>query len=112
MQRPVRLYYLQMVDFGCQKKRHVSVCLSRKIKITIIVLRCQVIISRLKHQKGCNRLLSIDRIRYPTQEAVFQTVRTVSGSVKLKLSELNTDVLTCLALFFHRQLAFNFCCLA
>jgi len=58
------------------------------------------------------RLLSIDRIRDPTQEAVFQNAGTFSGSVKLTLSELNTDVLTCRVLFFHKQLAFNFCCLA
>jgi len=58
------------------------------------------------------RLLSIDRIRDPTQEAFFQNARTLSGSVRLTLSELHTGSLTCWALYFHRQLAFSFCCLA
>ena len=62
--------------------------------------------------EGLYRLLSIYRIRDPTQEAVFQNAGTVSGSVKLTLSEMKTGVLTRYALYFHRQLAFSFCCLA
>jgi len=62
--------------------------------------------------EGMYRLLSIYRIRDPTQEAVFQIAGTASGSVKLTLSELNTGVLTYRALFFYRQLAFCFCCRA
>jgi hypothetical protein len=112
LHRRVRICYLQMADFRRQEKRHVSVCLSRKIKIIITVLRVSSHYISAKAPEAMYRLLSIYRIRDPTQEAVFQNARTVPGSVKLTLGELNTCVRTWWAVFFHRQLAFNFCCLA
>jgi len=55
--------------------------------------------------EGMYRLLSIDQIRDPTQEAVFQNAGTVSGSVKLTLSEMHTGVLNMLGFIFPQAIS-------